>query len=230
MPAPRSGLCRICDAPVAYSGVGPIPTTCSPEHRLQARAADARARRSAHAEALPTVSVPEPSLPRDAHSPEVYERIRERLAAGELRTSEEVSLLSQEDRSALADVLNVRGSLSASHDSYEARRSDLATFMDIAIRDDGEPGATLGDLGYTRVRLTDRGRTAWDSDGTATQRAYEAATEKRRIRAECHREALLDARADAQTLGKAEPDAEALALAIAAGRRRADRLIAALDV
>lgn len=60
----------MCGGPVPYSGRGRIPSTCSSEHRLEARAEDARDRRSGGADATPA-----PMTPADA------DRIRAGLAA-----------------------------------------------------------------------------------------------------------------------------------------------------
>lgn len=62
-------LCRVCETPIDYSGRGRVPTTCSPECRLAARAEDTRARRNGR----PTPPTVEPLTRAEV------DRIREQL-------------------------------------------------------------------------------------------------------------------------------------------------------
>ena len=211
--------CRVCGAPILYGGRGRIPSTCSPAHRLEARAEDARLRRAPATPAPPPV--PTPAL----DSSETFRRIRARLATGGLTDTSEVRRLTLEERSALADLLNSESnSVTYAHD----RLDGFARPSDFYSADPEDDAPTLGELGLTVVSAGRHGGTVWESDAAQHRLEEYTARDAARIREECVREAIRDAYADARFLGAHAPTAEALTLAREVGNKRADGILAAL--
>ncbi|MDI9890561.1 hypothetical protein QM517_05285 [Rhodococcus sp. IEGM 1404] len=207
----------MCGDAIRYSGRGRIPATCSPAHRREARAKDARARRSGPA--TPPAAAPVLAL----DSTDTFRRIRARLAGGGLTSSSEVARLSLEERSALADLLNAESNpLTYAGD----RLAGFAMPSDFNSSNPEEGTPSLGELGLTRVSVDRDGRTLWESDAALHRRKSYADQDVALIREECLREALRDAFADARSIGSNAPAAESFELAREAATRRAERILA----
>lgn len=197
-------LCRSCGGPVARTGPGRHPATCSPTCRRAYRAAAARARRRA-AKTLATLQ------------PTGGERhaATDELAADAARTRQR---LRGRDAERVARRTDLESSLATVADFYPSETDDAAP-------------PTLGDLGLTRVGPShgSHGRaTVWESDGSRASRSRQAEREAADIRRGCLEEAVRAARISARARGVFVLEDADIVAAERAAEARAEAILAAL--